>query len=204
MYPWSRPYVPHAARPLQPHPLSACLPACWHTYERRLRHRRRTYVVSRARPCGRATLSPCARVYVHRRARNSIEMRPAAARNFRNSASARARPLSTLVNRGSSHQPRRRSPAPSSPSLSRGQDLPLKPSHSSTGKKRPKCKGCERAGDRWSNERPRFLASVFSFSFFTNRSIKLREERARMRKHRFTMTSARRGVFDSPRAETAA
>jgi hypothetical protein len=26
MYPWSRPYVPHAARPLQAHPLSACLP----------------------------------------------------------------------------------------------------------------------------------------------------------------------------------
>jgi len=28
MYPWSRPYVPHAARPLQAHPLSACLPGC--------------------------------------------------------------------------------------------------------------------------------------------------------------------------------
>lgn len=27
MYPWSRPYVPHAARPLQAHPLSARLPA---------------------------------------------------------------------------------------------------------------------------------------------------------------------------------
>lgn len=28
MYPWSRPYVPHAARPLQAHPLSTSLSAC--------------------------------------------------------------------------------------------------------------------------------------------------------------------------------
>lgn len=103
MYPWSRPYVPHAARPLQPHPLSACLPAGTRTrvHERRLRrcrrhrHRRCTYrhrrrmsfrdciCMSYLRP-GVNVWACCARhchrarVYVHQRAasgaQNSIEM----------------------------------------------------------------------------------------------------------------------------------
>lgn len=156
MYPWSQPYVPHTARPLQLHPLSACLPVCCtHVrgciHERKLRHiyrhrRRMSFHDCDYMPYPRPGASVwacyarhCHRVRVYQRAERRIRSRcTAPRRNFGNSASACARPLSTLVNRGSSHQHRRHSPTPSSPSLSQGQDLPLKPSHSSTGKKPPK------------------------------------------------------------------
>lgn len=88
MYPWSRPYVPHAARPLQAHPLSTSQPACLlgaHTYihtcprARRRSHRsyvwicrrlrrRRISIVSRSRLCSlihRLTANVWGELYVN-------------------------------------------------------------------------------------------------------------------------------------------